>query len=216
MSEYNEEYFERGLVAGVSGYMNYSWMPELTLRMAHYFIMNLPIKAGETVLDYGCAKGYIVKALRLLGVEACGVDISKYAVSKADENTKNFCTVISGVEDEYIGGHEYDWIIAKDVLEHLNHNDLSILLKQFCRATQKLFVVVPLAEDDKIGRYIIPAYDNDVTHILAKSKDWWKSEFESSGWVVDRFDYEFQGCKENWTKEFPKGNGFFILSRLQK
>jgi cyclopropane fatty-acyl-phospholipid synthase-like methyltransferase len=52
--------------------MNYSWMPELTIRMAHHLIQQLPIRSAETVLDYGCAKGFLVRALRILDIDAHG------------------------------------------------------------------------------------------------------------------------------------------------
>ena len=32
--EYNQDYFERGIELGISGYNNYRWMPEFTIPMA--------------------------------------------------------------------------------------------------------------------------------------------------------------------------------------
>ena len=78
---YDENYFERGLQLGISGYTAYSWMPELTLKMANFLIEDLDLKENK-VLDYGCAKGYLVKALRHYGITAFGYDASKYAISE--------------------------------------------------------------------------------------------------------------------------------------
>ena len=36
----------------------------------------------RTFLDVGCAYGYLVEALRDLGVDAYGVDVSEYAISQ--------------------------------------------------------------------------------------------------------------------------------------
>ena len=36
----------------------------------------------RTVLDAGCAMGFLVEALRRRGVEAYGVDISEYAIAR--------------------------------------------------------------------------------------------------------------------------------------
>jgi hypothetical protein len=74
-----------------------------------------------------------------------------------------------------------------------------------------MFIVVPLAADDSSGKYIIPEYDKDITHIIAKSSSWWRNLFEENGWqVLDEVNV-FPGCKENWTKTFPNGNAFFKL-----
>ncbi len=209
--QYNETYFEAGLAAGISGYMNYSWMPERTIRMAHKFIHRLPIAPGEVVLDFGCAKGFLVKAFRILDVEAHGADISEYAISQAPSEVKNFCTQIQGCGDDALFERTYHWLIAKDVFEHVPEEELRVLLKGARPHVKKIFAAIPLAADDESGKYIIPAYDRDVTHIIAKTKEWWSSLFESEGWKIDSFSHSFDGCKENWMA-WEKGNGFFILS----
>jgi len=69
-NKYDEEYFESGLATGKSCYLNYRWLPELTIKMAHNIIRYLDLKENEKILDYGCAKGYLVKAFRILDIEA--------------------------------------------------------------------------------------------------------------------------------------------------
>lgn len=69
---YDREYFEYGVETGKSNYQNYRWIPELTIPMAMTIIDLLGIKPNESVLDYGCAKGYLVKALRMLHRNAWG------------------------------------------------------------------------------------------------------------------------------------------------
>ena len=52
----------------------------------------------KTVLDAGCAMGYLVAALRDRGVEAYGIDISEYAISRAREDIRPYCVVGSLTE----------------------------------------------------------------------------------------------------------------------
>ena len=66
--DYDEDYFERGLSSGKSGYDNYRWLPELTIKFAYKIIKELNLREGDRVLDYGCAKGFFVKALRILDI----------------------------------------------------------------------------------------------------------------------------------------------------
>lgn len=212
IQKYDEEYFERGVISGTSCYINYSWMPELSIRMAHFMTVNLPIVQKQKVLDYGCAKGFTVKALRLLGVDAYGVDISDYAISKAPTETKPYCSKISDVADPNCFAQDYDWLISKDVFEHIHIADLNKLLHCCREHVKKMFIVVPLSADDYSNKFIIPEYDRDVTHITIKTKAWWEKTFRKHGWTTERFTYEFEGIKESWTKAWPKGNAFFILS----
>lgn len=210
-NQYNEDYFERGPVTGLSGYMNYSWMPELTLRMAHYMITQLPLEEKATILDYGCAKGFLVKALRILGAEAYGCDISEYAISNVDSSVSRFCNLATDTGDISLFSRSYDWMIAKDVFEHIPEPELRILLANAKDRVNRMFVVVPLGVDDTSDKFVVPEYDKDVTHVLARSKQWWLEFFNSQGWQVNKFSYSFSGCKENWTSAWPDGNGFFQL-----
>ena len=81
---FNEDYYERGAETGKSLYSHYRWMPELTIPMAHHIAKYMDLHESEKVLDFGCAKGFTVKALRLLGYKAFGVDVSQYAFDEMD------------------------------------------------------------------------------------------------------------------------------------
>lgn len=87
---YDEDYYERGIENGVSCYTNYRWLPELTIPMAATMIEYLGIDMGDRILDFGCAKGYLVKAFRLLHREAYGFDISDYARENAHDDIRKY------------------------------------------------------------------------------------------------------------------------------
>ena len=210
---YDEDYFERGPILGISGYQNYSWMPELTIRMAHKLVLELPIRPGQSVLDFGCAKGFLVKALRILDVDATGVDVSAYAIAHADGAVREHCRRIRDVHDPALFAGHHDWMLAKDVFEHLVPEDLAALLQRARGHVDRIFIAVPLAADDESGKYIVAQYDQDVTHRIAKSMAWWTRLFEQQGWRVVRAAHVFPGCKENWTKAWPESNGFFVIER---
>ena len=46
-----------------------------------------------TVLDAGCAMGFLVEALRDRGVDAVGVDVSEYAISQVRPDMRSACWV---------------------------------------------------------------------------------------------------------------------------
>ena len=210
---YGFDYFERGAALGISGYTNYSWMPELTLRMAHHMIAKLPVHAGQRVLDYGCAKGFVVRALRILGVEAYGVDISPYAIAQVPSDTAPHCRLIEKPGEIEQFGLQFDWMISKDVFEHIPETALPALLEAVRGSVRRMFVAVPLGHEDGREGFIIPSYDQDVTHVTVKPMTWWRDLFCNHGWRITAMGHSFVGVKENWLAVDPLGNGFFLLER---
>ena len=209
---YDEEYFEKGAITGKSCYINYRWMPELTIRMFYYMVKDLPIKDGSKILDYGCAKGYLVRAGRILNFESYGVDLSEYAISKVDPEVKQYCKLIrNGFSIRSLFDFIFDWVISKDVFEHIPESQLPALLGDLSQSTREMFVVVPIANDDVSHKFTIPNYDNDPTHFTIKSDKWWAELFENNGFMVERMMYNFRFCKEHWTDICPKGNAFYVL-----
>lgn len=203
---YDADYFERGIATGKSLYENYRWIPELTIPMAMTIIDYLGIKRSQTVLDFGCAKGFLVKALRMLGRDAYGVDISNYAISNVDPDAVGSCFTRfnDGVP---CPDFPFDFCIAKDVFEHIEPSHLA---KDLCGINAGcLFVIVPLADH---GRYRVPAYEQDPSHIIRWNEYEWSAFFKENGWRQIDFQFRIQGIKDNW-ESFETGNGFFTLKR---
>ena len=205
-SEYDADYFERGLESGKSLYTNYRWIPELTIPLAYEFIKILDLKEGEKVLDFGCAKGYLVKALRLLHIDAYGIDASDYAVSNVPAELASYVVKSTPLNCANLAKHIWRAVIAKDVLEHLEKDEIDQALRWFSSCSDKIFVVVPLGDGDK---YLVPAYDLDVTHKVRESLDWWKAKIEEFGYRVDA-KHSWGHIKESWSKQNSCGNGFLF------
>jgi SAM-dependent methyltransferase len=203
---YNKDYYEEGVAKGISGYTNYHFRPEYVLPLANSLKSRLFMYDGYKVLDYGCAKGFLVKAFRLLGVEAYGYDISKYAIETADESVKAF--VSNTYPEDY-----YNLIIAKDTLEHVSKEDLPKILKQFYNSLDsdgEVVIIVPLGDN---GLYRIREYELDKTHIIREDEEWWIKQFNNAGFNCDEFHYSYPGAKDHWLKVHPFGNGTFILGK---
>jgi len=206
--KFDRDYFENGVATGVSGYQDYRWLPEMTLVFAHKMIKNLDLREGDKVLDYGCAKGFMVHAFRLLDIDAYGCDISEYAIENAHPPVRDYVRLMSEGGDIPFPDNHFRQVIAKDVYEHLPEEVLEKTLQESARVSERLFTIVPLGDGEK---YVIPSYEHDITHIHRQPPEWWEQKFEEQGWRVDRFSSLVPGMKQNYAK-FPKGNGFFFLS----
>ena len=131
----------------------------------------------KSVLDAGCAWGFLVEALRNRGVEAWGIDISEYAISNVHESIKDYCQVGSIVEPF---DRRYDLIVNIEVLEHMQKAEAIKAIENFCLSSDRvLFSSTPF--DYK-----------EVTHINVQVPEYWSREFARHGFFRDlNFDASF-------------------------
>jgi SAM-dependent methyltransferase len=200
---YDKDYFEHGEISGKSAYTDYRWLPERTYKEIRELISYLNIDPKKRVLDFGCAKGYWVKALREYGIESYGVDISDYALKMADK-------AIQGFLDVEIKG-QFDYIVARNTLEHIEEEELGKILKNFLNHTDTVFFSVPLTKEDK-GLYIIPIAEEDKSHLIRWTAKTWANFCSDCGWKSVSLKYKVNGIHDKWS-EYPEGTGFFTLKK---
>lgn len=208
---YDEDYYLRGKETGKSNYQDYKWVPDLTLPLADRLKQVLHVQDGDTFLDYGCARGYVVKALRMRGVDAWGHDISPWAVENCDPSVKGHVSLVLSAEPLSWG-----FIMAKDTMEHVPVEDLMPLLSTLVAATRKsLLLIVPLARYTD-GPYLRDEDNADPTHCNAWPLEKWIDVLESvvpngTGYVSGSFHYP--GLKPA-SGEVPKSCGFIRFTRI--
>lgn len=128
----------------------------------------------STVLDAGCAMGFLVETLRSRGVEAYGIDISEYAIQQVMEEIKPYCAVGS-VLDPF--PRKYDLIVSIEVLEHLSPVECDVAVANFCQFSDDvLFSSTP---DDY----------REASHINVRPPDYWAGLFARYGFYRD-VDYD--------------------------
>lgn len=173
MPAYDEEYFMRGVEAGVSNYTNYSWKKELTIPMAKRFVNLLGIQPNETVLDWACARGFFVKALRCVGIESFGYDISDWAIKNCDPDVSRYVTTALDPSARY------DHICGKDFFEHVLGYEMEITLNTILgMARRSVLFIVPLSRS--VGGDYIRREDNmDATHIVRWPLETWLDFIQS-------------------------------------
>jgi 2-polyprenyl-3-methyl-5-hydroxy-6-metoxy-1,4-benzoquinol methylase len=205
---YDEDYYLRGKESGKSLYENYRWLPELTLPMVDRMVEVLGIRKGQTVLDFGCARGYTVRAFLERGYDAWGVDYSQWAIDNADPKARH--KLWQGQWPWF----KVDWIIAKDVLEHIHDATLGRTIENLLEhARVGVFVVVPLAIEDGCT-YVVPEYEKDVTHVQRLTLETWVAKFSALGWSVNG-THRIPGIKDNYAWAV-RGNGFITARRIER
>jgi len=205
-SFFDEDYFEKGKISGKSWYMNYRWLPERSTTEAKAIIDYLQLNENHKILDFGCAKGFLVKALRMQNIETEGCDISDYALSFAPGGCWN-----SSIEKNW-ENKKYTHVIVKDVFEHLTPVQLFEILNKISKVSSKILCIVPIGDN---GVYRIPEYHCDISHIIAENEEWWKGKFEEGEWNIITECEHIPGLKDNWY-HVPNGNRVFLLEGKEK
>lgn len=132
-------------------------------RVADFIVSEI---SPRTVLDAGCAIGFLVEALRARGVDARGFDVSEYAISQVPAELRPYC-VLGSVTDEIEGS--YDLITCIEVLEHLPRAVAEHAIDNFTRHTDCiLFSSTP---DD----------ESEPTHVNVQDAAAWVRGFAKRG-----------------------------------
>ena len=201
--QYNEDYFEHGVEKKLSGYTNYRYMPTRSYEEASTILKHF---GDGSILDYGCAKGFLVHSLRQLGMEAYGYDISEYAIKNSHPRARKYLTKKLPEQDEAT-----DYLICKDVMEHVPEERVLETLKEIKEAfVAEAVFVIPLGDDNK---FRIREYEIDVTHVTKKNEDWWIDRLKEAGFRIIDFKYSMGAIKKKWTSKYEYGNGFFVVTK---
>jgi SAM-dependent methyltransferase len=100
----------------------------------------------RTVLDAGCAKGFLVAALRERGVDAVGFDVSEFAISDAPASARPHVRV--GSLTDPIEG-TYDLVTCIEVIEHLDPADAHTAVANLAAASDRLLLSTTPGERDE-------------------------------------------------------------------
>lgn len=203
---YTAEYYMRGVEGGLSNYTNYRWVPDATIPWAHTLRRLLGIRETDRVLDFGCALGMYVNALRFIGVDAYGYDISEWAIANCHPDVKAFVS-------NHLNGAEYDFAYAKDCFEHIEPEQLKSLVKYLLLHTKRLFIIVPLACEEG-GGYVHEKEEKDRTHVNRwPLQDWIEFVGRCSSSFITTGSYMYPGLKPG-AYEVQRGYGFILATKI--
>lgn len=137
---FGKEYFDGDRMFGYGGFKyDGRWINFVEKLINHY-----GLKSGDSVLDIGCAKGFIVKDFidALPGSNVQGIDISSYAIQNCMPEVKSNVQIATATEIPF-QNDSFDLIIAVNMLHNLRINDLYKALSEIMRVGKKhKFVVV--------------------------------------------------------------------------
>ncbi len=130
--KFGKLYFDGSRKFGYGGYVNDGrWK-----RVAKKFIKFYKLKKSDKVLDIGCAKGFLVYEFNKLGIDAFGVDISRYAINKSPSKIKKKL-FISSAHSLPFKKNEFKLAISINTIHNLNLKNCKKAIKEIKRVSSK-------------------------------------------------------------------------------
>src|SRR5947207_10477595 len=130
--QFGELHFDGPREYGYGGYRyDGRWMP-----VAEDVVKHFGLKAGDRVLDVGCAKGFLVKDLMKVcpGLEAFGLDISRYALMTCEPEAVGRLHLGNAVELPF-PDRSFAAVISLNTVHNLDRADCIRALKELQRVS---------------------------------------------------------------------------------
>lgn len=128
--QFGEEYFDGPRAFGYGGYRyDGRWLP-----VAHDIVHHFGLRAGQRVLDIGCAKGFLVRDLRAVcpGLSVYGVDISLYALKHCEVEVSDYLG-LANCEALPFKDMSFDAVVSINTLHNCDRNGVIRSLKEIQR-----------------------------------------------------------------------------------
>jgi len=164
---YNEQYYKS---LNYSNYLDRSIRYEKLCEEVLWLLKSVNL-LREPIIDYGCAVGFFVKALREKNIDAVGYDISEWAMQKCRENG---IPVIERLE-------KTNTLFALDVFEHMHLAEISDVLEE-CNPNL-LVCRIPVSNNGGKS-FVLNVSNQDETHITCISKQEWSTFFKVCGYTI--------------------------------
>ena len=181
--KFGKEFFDGDRSHGYGGFTYNSrfWEPVVPTFQSHWDIV-----PGNSLLDIGCAKGFMMYDFHRLipGIKVEGIDISEYAIENGMEDMKPFMKVASADDLPY-EDNSFDYAISITTLHNFDDDNLIKALKEIERVSKKgSFITVDAYKNDeeKERMYAWNLTAKTILHV-----DEWKLLFEEAGYTGDYY-----------------------------
>ena len=180
---FGKEFFDGDRKNGYGGFSYNSrfWQP-----VVPDFVDHFNLNAGSSILDVGCAKGFMMYDFSKLipGVTVRGVDISEYAVKNAKNEMKPFIQV-ENAKSLSFNDNSFDLVISINTIHNLNKKECAQALIEIERVSKgKSFITVDAYRNNEEKKAMM-AWNLTAKTIM--HVDDWKLFFKDCGYSGDYF-----------------------------
>ncbi len=181
--QFGREFFDGDRKTGYGGfsYQSRFWQPVIP-----DFVKHFDLTSASSVLDVGCAKGFMLFDFMQLvpGITVAGIDISSYAIENAVEAVKPFVKVADARKLPF-ADKSFDVVISITTVHNFDRAELIQSLQEIERVQRKgSFITIDAyrTEDEKKMMDAWNLTAKTVLHV-----DEWKKLFKEAGFTGDYY-----------------------------
>jgi len=181
--KFGKEFFDGSRNHGYGGFSYNSrfWEPVVPAFQNYW-----SLSSDNSLLDIGCAKGFMLYDLQRLipGLKISGIDISEYAIVHAKEEVKEFCQVANAINLPF-NDKSIDVSISITTLHNLDEKDIATALLEIERVTKKGSFITLDAYSNNEEKERMEAWN--LTAKTVMHVDEWKKFFLDVGYTGDYY-----------------------------
>lgn len=181
--QFGKEFFDGDRLYGYGGY-NYHprfWQDTVKRFRDHYGLAN-----DASVLDVGCAKGFMMHDFKELmpNLSQAGIDVSEYAIEHAIDSVKPLLRVADAKELPY-DDNSFDLVISINTVHNLPLADCKQALREIQRVSRKnSFIVVDAWRNEEEHQRMLMWNLTALTYMSVKD---WEKLFLEVGYTGDYY-----------------------------
>ena len=168
------------------GYGGFNYLPRFWQPVIPTFQSHFRLDSDSSLLDVGCAKGFMMHDLAALipGITVKGIDISQYAIDNAIEDMKPHVQVANAINLPF-PDKSFDIVISINTIHNLERHELATALREIQRvAIRGAFITVDAYRDDAEHERML-AWNLTAKTIM--HVDEWVEFFEEVGYTGDYY-----------------------------
>lgn len=179
---YDREYYSGGKNKGLRTVIRRSFLG-IMLRIIINWYRALVIKLcinPKNALDVGCGQGDLINALRIFGIDAYGVEISKDAIELVSKEIAPYVKY-GDITNLPYEANSFDLVVTFDVLEHVEQNKINKAIDELIRVSRK-FILNKIYT--KENGYMRRFHRRDFSRVSLFSKKFWQRLFVENDKVI--------------------------------
>ena len=169
-----------------NGYGGFSYSPRFWQPVIPTFKNYWNLNENSTILDVGCAKGFMLYDLKKLipGIQVKGVDISKYAIENSIIDVRDDVSV-ANANNLPFDDKSFDVVISINTIHNLEREECGKALQEIERVSKgKSFITVDAYRNDEEKRRM---FNWNLTAKTIMSVDEWILFFDEVGYTGDYY-----------------------------
>ena len=169
-----------------NGYGGFSYNARFWRPVIPDFIDHYNLNASSSVLDIGCAKGFMLYDFSVLlpGIIIKGIDVSEYAIKNAKIEIKPFVEV-GDAKSLSFEDDSFDLVISINTIHNLNIDECAKAVAEIERVSKgKSFITVDAYRNDEEKKAMM---DWNLTAKTIMHVNDWKLFFKECGYSGDYF-----------------------------